>query len=85
MRNDVSITVLNLIQRKNLDLLEYLLINYLNLKNYRLFRLQCIRKKAIKQYIYFGNFFFHWLEIGQIAETLSKISKFEIDYQKKNI
>ena len=50
-RNIISITVLNLIQMQNLELSDYLLIDYPNLKNFRLFLLQYTRKKATKKYI----------------------------------
>ena len=51
IRNIISITVLNLIQIQNLDLSEYLLIDYPNLKKIRLFILQYTRKKKIKMCI----------------------------------
>ena len=43
IRNITSITVLSLIQIQNLDLSEYLLIDYPNLKDFRLFKLQNIQ------------------------------------------
>ena len=56
IRNIISITVLNLIQLQNLDLSEYLLIDYPNLKDFRLLILQNIKRKRSKMYylvIYF--------------------------------
>ena len=50
IKNINSITVLNLIQLQNLSLSEYLLIGYPNLKDFRLFILQYIKKKVIKMY-----------------------------------
>ena len=44
----LSVTVLNLIQIKNLDLSHYLLIGYPNLKDFRLYMLQYTKKKMIK-------------------------------------
>ena len=32
--------------------------------------------------IYFGNFFFHWLEIEQMEKILTKTSKFELSIEK---
>ena len=51
IRNIISITVLNLIQMQNLDSSDYLLIDYPNLKNFKLFILQYTRKKTTKMYI----------------------------------
>ena len=45
IKNILSFTVLNLIQIKNLDLSEYFLIGYPNLKDFRLFILQYTKKK----------------------------------------
>ena len=84
IRNINSITVLNLIQIQNPDLSEYLLIVYPNLIDFRLFILQYTKKKTIKN-VYFGNFFFHWLEIEQIEKILIEISKFELNIEKKTI
>ena len=75
-RNIISDTVLNLIQIQNLDLSEYLLIDYPNYKDFRLYILQY--KKESDKKIYFGSFFFHWLD----KEKKSKkffigISKFD--------
>ena len=56
IRNIILNTVLILIQITNLDLSEYLLIGYTNLKNFRLFILQYTKKKTIKN-VSFGNFF----------------------------
>ena len=50
IRNIISITVLNLIQIQNLDLSEYLLIDFLNLKNFQLCILQFTRQKTLKIY-----------------------------------
>ena len=80
IRNIILNTVLNLIQMQNLDLSDYLFIDYPNLKNFRLFILQYTRKKITKKY--FGNFSFHWLEIEQIEKILIKISKFELSIEK---
>ena len=44
----ISITFMNLIQIKNLDLSEYLLIDYPNIKDFRLFILHYSEKKMIK-------------------------------------
>ena len=57
IKNILSITVLILIQIKNLDLSEYLLIGYPNLKDFRLFILQYTKKKMIKMYILVIFFF----------------------------
>ena len=57
IKNIISITVLNLIKIKNLGLSEYLLINYPNLKDFRLFILQYTKKKMIKIYILVISFF----------------------------
>ena len=67
--NIISITVLNLIQIQNLDLSEYLLIDYPNLKDFRWFILQYTKKKNV----HFGIFFFHWLEIEQIGKILIEV------------
>ena len=32
--------------------------------------------------VYYGNFFFHWLEIEQIEKSLIDISKFEMKIEK---
>ena len=52
-----SITVLNLIHIQNPDFLEYLLIVYPNLIDFRLFILQYTIKKTIKTYILVIFFF----------------------------
>ena len=57
IRNINSITVLSLIQIKNPDLSEYLLIVYPNLIDFRLFILQYTKKKTIKTYILVISFF----------------------------
>ena len=57
IKNILSITVLNLIHIKNLDLSECLLICYPNLKDFRLFILQYTKKKMIKMYILVISFF----------------------------
>ena len=80
IRNINSITVLNLIQIQNPDLSEHLLIVYANLIDFRLYILQYTKKKD--KNVYFGKFFFHWLEIEQINEILIEISKFELSYEK---
>ena len=51
INNIISITVLNLIQIQNPDLSEYFLIDYPNVKDFRLFKLQYIKKKVIKIYL----------------------------------
>ena len=58
IRNINSITFLNLIQIPNLDLSGYLLIDCLNLIDFRLFILKYTKKENDKN-VYFGNFFFH--------------------------
>ena len=77
----ISIAVLNLIQMQNLELSDYLLIDYPNLKIFRLFLLQYTRKKTTKN-VCFGNFSFHWLEIEKIEKILVEISKFEFSIEK---
>ena len=39
-------------------------------------------KENDKKNVYFGNFFFHWLEIEQIEKILIEISKFELSIEK---
>ena len=41
-----------------------------------------IYQKENDKNVYFGNFFFHWLEIEQIGKILSEISKFEFNIEK---
>ena len=41
-----------------------------------------IYQKESDKNVYFGNFFFHWLEIGQINKILIEISKFELSIEK---
>ena len=81
IRNINSITVLNLIHIQNPDLTEFLLIVYPNLIDFRLFILQYTKKENDKN-VYFGNFFFHWLEIEQIGKILIEISKFDLNIEK---
>ena len=57
INNIISITVLNLIQIQNPDLSEYFLIDYPNVKDFRLFKLQYIKKKVIKIYLLVIHFF----------------------------
>ena len=57
IKNIISITLLNLIQIQNLDLSEYLSIDYPYLKDFRLFKLQFTKKKLIKMYILVISFF----------------------------
>ena len=57
IRNIISITVLDLIQMQNLDLSDYLSIDYPNFKNFLLFILQYTRKKTTKTYILIISFF----------------------------
>ena len=57
IKNIISITVLILIQLRNLDLSEYFLIEHPNLKNFQLFKLQYTKKKLIKLY-FLVNYFF---------------------------
>ena len=71
IKNIISITLLNLIQIQNLDLSEYLLIDYPNLKDFRLFILQYTKKKMIKN-VKYGSFFFHWLEVEQIEKYFDR-------------
>ena len=40
-----------------------------------------IYQKENDENVYFGNFFFHWLEIEQIEKTLIEISKFELNIE----
>ena len=81
IKNILSFTVLNLIQIKNLDLSEYFLIGYPNLKDFGLFILQYTKKND--KNVHFGDFFFHWLEIEQIEKNLIEISKFELIVETK--
>ena len=57
IRNINSITVLNLIQKQNPDLSEYLLIVYQNIIDFRLFILQSTKKKTIKMCTLVISFF----------------------------
>ena len=41
-----------------------------------------IYQKENDKNVYFGNFFFHWLEIEQIEKILIQISKFELSIEK---
>ena len=41
-----------------------------------------IYQKENDKNVYFGNFFFHWLEIEQIEKILIEISKFELNIEK---
>ena len=41
-----------------------------------------IYQKENDENVYFGNFFFHWLEIEQIEKILIEISKFEFKIEK---
>ena len=41
-----------------------------------------IYQKENNKNVYFGNFFFHWLEIEQIEKILIEISKFELSIKK---
>ena len=41
-----------------------------------------IYQKENDKNVYFGNFFFHWLEIEQIGKVLIEISKFELNIEK---
>ena len=56
-RINIFVAVLNLIRIQNLDLSENLLIDYPNLKEFRLFMLQCTKKKTTKMYILVISFF----------------------------
>ena len=47
-KEHLPITVLNLIQMQNLDLSDYLLLDYPKLKDFQLFILQHTRKKVTK-------------------------------------
>ena len=80
IRNIISITVLNLIQIQSLELSDYLLIDYPNLKTSGCFYYNIQERK--QQKCIFGNFSFHWLEIEQIEKILIEISKFEFSIEK---
>ena len=41
-----------------------------------------IYQKENDKNVYFGNFFFHWLEIERIEKILIEISKFELNIEK---
>ena len=41
-----------------------------------------IYQKEKDENVYFGNFFFHWLEIEQIEKSLIEISKFQLNIEK---
>ena len=41
-----------------------------------------IYQKENNKNVYFGNFFFHWLEIEQIEKNLIEMSKFELNIEK---
>ena len=41
-----------------------------------------IYQKENDKNVYFGNFFFHWLEIEQMGKSLFEISKFELNIEK---
>ena len=56
-RNIISINVLNLIEIQNLDLSEYLFIDYSSLKDFLLFIIQYIKKKVINLSILVISFF----------------------------
>ena len=57
IRNIISVTVLRLIQKQNLDLSDYLLTVYPNSKDFQMFILQHTKNKVIKMYILVINFF----------------------------
>ena len=80
IRNIISITVLNLIQIQNLDLSEYLSIDYPNLKEFRLFVYITMYQKESDKRLCFGNFFL-WLETKQIEKLLIEISIFELSIE----
>ena len=42
-----------------------------------------INQKESNKIVYFGNFFYHWLEIEQLGEILFEISKFELNFEKR--
>ena len=63
---------------QNLDLSDYLLIDYPNFKTSGCLYYNIPKKKNL----YFGHFFFHWLEIEQIEKILVEISKFELSIEK---
>ena len=42
-----------------------------------------INQKESNKNVYFGNFFYHWLEIEQLGEICFEISKFELSIEKK--
>ena len=41
-----------------------------------------IYQKENDKNVYFGNFFFHWLEIEQVEKILIEISKFELNIEQ---
>ena len=57
IRYTFSISVLSLIQIQSLDLSEYLLIDYPNLIDYRVLKLQYTKKKTLKMYSLVFSFF----------------------------
>ena len=57
IENIISINLSFLIQIQNLVLSEYSLIDYPNLKDFRLFFSQYSKKKVMKMYILFFSFF----------------------------
>ena len=79
-RNIFLIFVLNLIQMQNLDLPDYLLINYPNSKTSDCLYYNIPERKNKK--VCSGNFSFHLLEIEQIEKNLIEISKFELSIEK---
>ena len=57
IRNIISITFLSLTHKQNLDLSDYLLTVYPNLKDFQFFIVQHTKKKRIKMYILVFIFF----------------------------
>ena len=81
IRNIILNTVLKLIQMQNLDLSDYLSIDYPNFKKLPLVYITKYQKENNKN-VCFGNFSFHWSEIEQIEKTLIEISKFQMSIEK---
>ena len=82
IRNNFSITVLNLIQIQNLDFSVYLLIGYPNLKNFQMF-IHKITKKSTKMYV-LVIYFFTGMKKKTNQKIFDRIFKIRIEYQKKN-
>ena len=81
IRNIISITVLNLTQMQNLDLSDYLLIDYPNLKDFFFFILQCVKKEVIKTY-FLVIIFFSLVRNRKNLKILIEISKLGLSIGK---